>query len=513
MKNSPNVLIVSPAIVSHNLDPHTGIPFLPHMAAHFAGALESFCSVSVLDAFGIDSRVSARQGEFTFFGVDADKLLSLAPSQLDIVFIYCRTVEDLISSEMIAKAFRASNSKIKIAFFENIQTVNSFSLSKISRELLEGTGANMAILGEPEVRAEQIVNALMSNSKFSEISGICYFDSNRKFIETKAEPFNKNLDSLPLPLWSKWQLSGYWDIGFAHAPIKSRTKFLPLLTSRGCPYRCTFCISPSLNPTWRSRSAVNVVDEIEYFNQKMGITDFHVSDLDPTVMEKRTRAICEEILRRGLKISWKLAQGTKIETIKSVETLDMLKKSGCEFISFSPESGSEGLMKDVINKPFDYEHCIKMVEHMNLIGIKTQACFVAGIPGETSYDRKKSLEFVRRLVKAGVDEIAVTIFTPLPGAALADSIGGYTHYSQLTHSPTWRSDYLEVNRFRLQMYSTFFLWKLTFPLKVVREFMGFITGNYQTKMEMSLRKILIVHFMAFRFEINRLIRTSKEGCK
>ena len=52
-------------------------------------------------------------------------------------------------------------------------------------------------------------------------------------------------------------------------------KFLPILTSRGCPYKCTFCISPEVNPTWRPRSAINVVDEMEYFYNRLGITDYH----------------------------------------------------------------------------------------------------------------------------------------------------------------------------------------------------------------------------------------------
>ena len=59
-----------------------------------------------------------------------------------------------------------------------------------------------------------------------------------------------------------------------------------MLSSRGCPYRCKFCVSSTLNPKWRKRSAKNVVDEMEYFNKKMNIVDFHFSDLDPTVNEK-----------------------------------------------------------------------------------------------------------------------------------------------------------------------------------------------------------------------------------
>ena len=139
-------------------------------------------------------------------------------------------------------------------------------------------------------------------------------------------------------------MEGYWSAGYSHAPIKKNKRFLPIITSRGCPYRCKFCVSPTLNPTWRKRSPKNVVDEIEYFNKKLNITDFHVSDLDPTVNEKRIIEICKLIIERGLNIEWKLSQGTKVETIKNMSTLELMKKSFKFFLSH--RSGSVELMKN-----------------------------------------------------------------------------------------------------------------------------------------------------------------------
>ena len=129
-------------------------------------------------------------------------------------------------------------------------------------------------------------------------------------------------------------MTGYWSAGYSHAPVKKNKKFLPIISSRGCPYRCKFCVSPTLNPIWRKRSASNVVNEMEYFNKKMGVTDFHISDLDPTVNEKRIINIAEEIIKRKLKIEWKLSQGTKVETIKNLSSLEIMKESGLSFFSF-----------------------------------------------------------------------------------------------------------------------------------------------------------------------------------
>ncbi|GEM_PF-267653 len=481
-----SVAVIVPAAVAHNLDPHTGIPFMPHMAAHMAGALDYFgYDVQVIDCFGLDPHHRQIVGEFMIMGVEENWVVEHLKKNVSIVYLYCRTVEDLISTERLALAIKKIRPEVKVCLFENIQTVNSFSLKHIVGELFQKLGCDCAIFSEPERRADAVTQALLKGESLETILSIAFLKDGQVLM-TPDGPFDRQLDELPFPLWEKFPLEGYWNAGFAHAPI-GRYRFLPILTSRGCPYRCTFCISPEVNPKWRGRSGKNVADEMEYFYRKMNITDFHVSDLDPTIDDRRTRDICHELIKRDLPITWKLAQGTKIETIKNEETLELMAKAKCAFISFSPETGSPKLLK-IMNKPFDHEHALRMVRKMDQLGIRTQACFIAGVPGEDEEDRKLSCAYVQRLVKAGVDEIAVTIFTPLPGAALSKSLEGYTHYSQLTHSPTWRKDFGEIQGFRYKMYLTFFAWKLTRPKKVLREICGFLTGQFETKMEMAIFK-------------------------
>ena len=495
------VSVVVPCVVVHHLDPHTGIPFMPHMAAHLAGSLDSFgYDVQVIDCFGLDPHNRRIDGEFMLLGVDEEWVVSKLHDDTRVVLVYCRTIEDLVSTERICAKINAERPDIRVGVFENIQTVNSFSLKEIVKEYIDA-GVHVGIMGEPERRCHLIVEALMSDiDALGQIPGVAYRDSGGAFRLTEDESFNHNLDELPFPLWERWPLQGYWKAHFAHAPCTDR-KFLPLLTSRGCPFRCSFCVSPAINPTWRARSAKSVADEIEYFYRTMDITDFHVSDLDPTVADKRTQAIARELIARDLPITWKLAQGTKIETIKSEKTLELLAESGCTFVSFSPESGSKRMLM-LMNKKFDHEHALRMTSKMNELGIRTQACFIAGVPGEEEADRRTSIDYVKSLVKAGVDEIAVTIFTPIPGAALSEAMDGYTHYSQLTHSPSWRADYRVVQYYRMRMYAVFFAYKLLFPRKVVREMWGILSRRFQTKMEMSVYKqfkLYALYYVPFLF--------------
>ena len=279
-------------------------------------------------------------------------------------------------------------------------------------------------------------------------------------------------------------LENYWRMRFAHGPQSSR-RYLPILTSRGCPYPCRFCVVPATNNrTWRARSAQNVVDEIVFFKEKLGVPEFHWEDLNPTINENRTRAICNELIRRQAGITWKIVAGTKVESIKSAETVDLMARSGCRYVSISPESGSKRVLKS-IDKPFNSVHALKLIREMNALGVRSQACYVLGFPGEDDGDREATRAMVREFVRNGLDEIAIFIISPVPGSDIFADIGGYKTLSQLTFSPSWREDYDQLNKFRLRLYASFLWWKvLFFPGKVFRQIINFVFRRFETKMEM-----------------------------
>lgn len=489
------ITIIIPPVVCNNLDPHTGIPFMPHMAAYFTSVLDRLgYKVQVIDCFGLQPNRRQIIDEFMLMGTDEKWVVDHIWKNTSIVYIYCRTMSELIAVERLSSIIKRYRPDIKICLFENIQSVTSFALRHVAIDLIEKGDIDSAIMGEPERRAGVLTEALCGNFPMENVPGIAFLH-NKKCVLTKDGPFDHDLDEIPFPLWERFPLKGYWIAGFAHAP-KERDRFLPLLTSRGCSYRCAFCISPEVNPKWRSRSAKNVVDEMEYFYKNMNVSEFHISDLNPTLNDNRIREISLEILKRKLPVIWKLAQGTKIETIKNEETLELMANAGCNFIAFSPESGSARMLK-IMNKPFNYEHALNMVKKMNELGIHSQACFIGGVPGELEEDRKMTIEYASKLIAAGVDEISLYIFTPVPGSALSKSLEGFTHYSQCNPSPTWRKDYKIILNFRRRMYLNYFSKKILQPQKVFIVIKGLITGRYKNKMEMSLFKQVKLYLLRY----------------
>ena len=177
-----------------------------------------------------------------------------------------------------------------------------------------------------------------------------------------------------------------------------------------------------------------------------GVREFHIEDLDPTISDQRIREMASQIIERGLQITWKIVAGTKVETIRSEETLDLMAKSGCRYISISPETGSPRVLK-LMRKPFDLEHAVRLVKRMNQVGIRSQACFVLGFPGEEQEDLQMTWDMVRDLTRKGGDEIALFIITPVPGSAIFDDFEGYVSLSEMNFTPTWRADYEILSKF------------------------------------------------------------------
>ncbi|MCH8216612.1 MAG: radical SAM protein, partial [Planctomycetes bacterium] len=179
------------------------------------------------------------------------------------------------------------------------------------------------------------------------------------------------------------------------------------------------------------------------------------------------------------------------------ETSKRRAKAGLTYLSCSPESGSPKVLK-AMDKPFNHERALELVRCLNKNKVTTQACFVLGYLNEEDEDRKLTQNYVKELTKAGIDEIALFIMTPIPGTYTFDKVEqGYDDYSQLTFSPRWRKEYKKLSSFRIHTYMKFLFWKLRYhPLKLFKQPVNFITRRFNTKMEMTAFRWLKINFLS-----------------
>ncbi|HVM90527.1 MAG TPA: radical SAM protein [Verrucomicrobiae bacterium] len=478
-----SVVLINPNQVVQANDPFTtGVVYMPLTLANAAASLRAdHQDVHVIDAYAEAVRQVRRFGNFLIFGLRTDEVLERMPSDVQAIVVYAINLTNHISTRAIVRTVKRAKPNVPVVVLENTQAVTAYALRYAAKDFYDA-GADFICTGESDQRIVKLVRGLQEGrdtAHFQVIDGVgtpAYYTPPAQVIA--------DLDQLPFPAWDLFPVKNYWGLRFAHGP-QSSERYLPLLTSRGCPYPCKFCVVLATNnQKWRPRSPKNVVDEMEHWVRTMDVREFHIEDLDPTISDDRIRGMCSEILRRQLPVTWKIVAGTKVETIRTEETIDRMSEAGCRYISISPETGSPRILKEM-RKPFDLEHAVRMVKRMNERNIRSQACFVLGFPTETDEDRAMTYRLVRDLTRRGVDEIALFIITPVPGSALYQQFAGYTSFSDLNFSPTWRPDYAKLNAFRFKLYRQFLIWKLIdHPCKIARQIVLFLIRRFETKMEM-----------------------------
>jgi len=488
-----SIALINPNLVVQRNDPlTTGIVYMPLALAYVAGAFKkNHIPFKVIDAFGQKPFQARKEGKFLVLGLTCEEICQELAGETRIVFIYAINLTNHLSTIKIIQAIKAAKPSVKVVVLENTQAVTAYSLKIVAQEFYQ-SGADYILTGESDHRAVELARILLEGQehKLEAVEGLGGPDFYRPPASVIAD-----LDTLDFPPWELFPLENYWSLRFAHGPVSSK-RYLPILTSRGCPYPCRFCVVPATNnQRWRARSAKNVVDEMERRVNALGVNEFHIEDLDPTISDERIREICHEIIRRNLEIIWKIAAGTKVETIRNEETVELMARAGCRYISVSPETGSPRLLK-LMRKPFDLKHALRLVKEMNRVRIRSQACFVLGFPTENDEDRELTWQMVHDLTKNGIDEIALFIVTPVPGSAIFEEFSGYSHLSELNFTPAWRQDYKELNRFRLRLYRDFLMWKLWYhPLKMIVQPMNFLRRHFETKMEMVPYRALVLKWL------------------
>lgn len=512
------VVLINPNIVSQKWDvAGSGIPYMPVMLAYLASYLrERGHHVTVIDAFGLAPERLSSRGRFLIQGLSTEEVVERVPVQCDVIGFYAHLVVTHVALERIIAAVRTRWPSIPQFVFENQHLVNAYSL-RATQHLFFELGVDYLALGDIETSVERLLHGLAGGDERTNLQSIIAAPGRRdEGVDDEAGMMSKaELDTLPYPAWDLIPLDNYWKLGYSHAPITA-DRYLPILTSRGCPFTCTFCISPGINGVlWRKRSAESVFNEIRVFTNRFDIEEFHIEDLNPTIDRMRFERLSRLLIDADLGVEWKLAQGTKIETLRP-ETIQLMARAGCRFISFSPESGSPRMLK-LMKKPFRHQRALELVKEMKANRIRMQACFVIGHPGEEAADLRQTRSYAKALARHGVDEIAVFIASPLPGSLLfGETLGrrpGFRHVSELTLSPAWRSDYWRQSFHRYRIALLFTLVKLmTHPREFFGILMAFISGRFQTKTEMTLYRMMKVSMLHVRGRLlPAAISRSKEG--
>jgi radical SAM superfamily enzyme YgiQ (UPF0313 family) len=492
------ITLINPNIVTQKGDfSGSGIPYMPIGLAYLASYLRvQGHDVQVIDAFG-EAPCKVRKRETQYIqGLIPEEVVDRVPSETQAIGFYAHLT---VVHSTLLEIIRFVKKKFPGCYtfvLENINKVNSYSLRQVYPDFFK-LGVDYVVLGYLEKRSQRLLKAIQNGESECDLDGVIARTKGGKFIPPVDFTIEMDLDGLPFPAWDLFPLENYWRLGYSHGPLTTG-RYLPLLTSRGCPYNCGFCMAPEVSGRkWKARSAENVVNEIEYFQKKFCVDEFHIEDLNPTVNKKRIKELCRLLIERNIQVIWKLAQGTKLESLDS-ETIGLMAEAGCKYISISPESGSRHVLK-LMGKPVNLDHVVEVVRVMKHNGIYTQACFVLGYPGERETDLYQTAKLVRKLAKVGVDEIALFIITPMPGSQIFKQyLNNFRTLDQLTFTPKWREDYKKLSFFRKKLYLQYVAIKFFYhPVRMLGYIWALLTMRFKTKVEMTIFRKVKVALLAF----------------
>lgn len=220
----------------------------------------------------------------------------------------------------------------------------------------------------------------------------------------------ENIDSLPFP---KWDIFPYKD--YSYFPAIKERPFLPVLSSRGCPYGCNYC--PYLvTYSWRQRSPQNVLDEIGYLIKRFEIKSMLFRDPIFTFDRKRTEDICEGIIKKGHRIKW--ACETRLDRVDK-ELLKLMYSAGLRVMNVGIESVSDDVIRKASRKPVDIEHQESMIKYCDDLGIRVTAFYMFGMPDDTKDTLLDTMRYARSL---NTHVAQFFVFTPFPGTRYYDGI-------------------------------------------------------------------------------------------
>lgn len=157
-----------------------------------------------------------------------------------------------------------------------------------------------------------------------------------------------------------------------------------------------------------------MIDEIEFLVKKYGVKEIHFEDDNMTLDKKRVEVMCDEIIKRGLDISWTTPNGVRVDTLDR-PLLEKMKKSGCYALFLGIESGNSYVLNRLMNKKLSIQKVEEVARMTKEMGIKRVGFFIVGMPGEKKEHIKDTIRFILRL---DLDDIFISIASPYPGSEL-----------------------------------------------------------------------------------------------
>ncbi len=293
--------------------------------------------------------------------------------------------------------------------------------SSIPDLFLKKTDADVVIIGEGEISAYETVEAIRTKKSLTEIHGIAFRTQEN---DIKINELRKvgNINDFPMINWDFFDVERYLAKPSTKADRdKDVTRSMPIITARGCAFKCTFCHYVFWNDPYRNRSAKSVTEEIKHLIEKYHATHIDFWDDLSFASAHQVEKMCDEFLKSHLKFKWMASVRVDLFSRANLSPNDALrvakkmKESGCYDVGFALESGNQEIL-EMMNKKIDVNAFFETVNIFKKVGITVNTSVVFGYPTESKETIKQTFE---QCLKAHVYP-SIGFLLPLPSTGMYD---------------------------------------------------------------------------------------------
>jgi len=398
-------------------------PTLPLGLAYVAASARAAGhEVSVIDAVGEAPDRLLREGKVAILGLSIEEIVDrLDPATQVVGLGETFTYQWFLVQRLLAAVKAARPDVLLVVGGEHFTGLPEYTLAESAAdiivigegeetflEVLKRYGEHLAAGGRPGARdGVHAWAAGCVGTVYRAADGGCLQEPRRDRV--------RDVDKIPPPAWDLFNVLTYDDNRWITGIRKGVT--VPIFATRGCPYRCTYCSSSNMWTTkWVARDPKLVADEMQSSIEKYGAGNFPFHDLTAILKRQWIIDFCHEIIDRKLDVSWQLPLGTRCEVVDD-EVAGLLAQSGGWSLNFAPESGS-ARVRERVKKQMTEEHLMSAVNAAIKHKLNVTCFFVLGFPEDEPDDLRETVRLVKKLAKAGVDDVAVGFFFPIPGTPL-----------------------------------------------------------------------------------------------
>lgn len=333
----------------------------------------------------------------------AARALAMNP---DVVGFSAMTLEYKVATQL-AEIIKKANPKIHTI-------LGGPHATTAPHDVISNPWMDFAAFHEGEETVPHLLEVLRDGGNLEDVDGIGYMKDGSVHMN-KDRKLIDDLDTLPMPAWDAIEFERYLHES-DYTMMTAHNRFMIMMTSRGCPYRCTYCHN-IFGKRARRRSPEHVMEEISTLYNKYGIREIAIADDIFNVDAKRAEKICDLIIASGMKLKISFPSGLRGDIMED-KLIKKLKQAGTYYVAYAIETVVPRLQK-IIRKGLNVEKVREAIERTNKAGIMTTGFFMFGLPTEKKEDVLATVEFA---LSSKLNMASFMVLQPFPGTTIVDQI-------------------------------------------------------------------------------------------